>query len=91
MGKKIMIVDDEPDTVELVDAILGAEGFNVIRFENSEKALDSIMKFTIMISSMISEGQKFLVLSLFLFCLCRGLSHSPFSVCPFRLGADIFL
>ena len=35
---------DEPDTVELVDAILGAEGFNVIKYESSEKALNSIKK-----------------------------------------------
>ena len=30
MGKKIMVVDDEPDTVDLVKLVLETEGFEVI-------------------------------------------------------------
>ena len=43
MNKKIMIIDDEPDTLVLVKAILEPE-FNVEVFDMSKKALDALKK-----------------------------------------------
>ena len=44
MSKKIMIIDDEPDTLSLVRAILKIEGFTVETYESSQKALEIINK-----------------------------------------------
>ena len=44
MGKKIMVVDDEPDTLILVKAVLEPEGFKVDDFDSSQKALDALNK-----------------------------------------------
>lgn len=38
MAKKIMVVDDEQDIVELVKVILKAKGFDVITFNNAREA-----------------------------------------------------
>ena len=42
--KKIMIVDDEPDTLELVDAVLSMNEFSVITFSVAQKGLDYLNK-----------------------------------------------
>ena len=44
LGKKIMVVDDEEDILELVTAILEADGFEVRTFDNAKKALDELEK-----------------------------------------------
>ena len=44
MKKTIMIVDDEPDTLELTKAVLAMSGFEVKTFDNAKRALDSLKK-----------------------------------------------
>jgi DNA-binding response OmpR family regulator len=44
MPKKILVVDDEPHMVELLKAILGAEGFHVVTANKGEKALELLKK-----------------------------------------------
>lgn len=39
MGKKILAVDDEQDLLDLMEIILGAEGFTVITAVNGQEAL----------------------------------------------------
>jgi two-component system, OmpR family, alkaline phosphatase synthesis response regulator PhoP len=39
-GKTILIADDEPDILEILDYNLSAEGFNVIKAKNGDEALD---------------------------------------------------
>jgi CheY-like chemotaxis protein len=39
-----MVVDDEPDTVELTKAVLEMNGFEVTTFTDSQAALDSLKK-----------------------------------------------
>jgi len=40
-GKKILIADDEPDILEILDYNLSAEGFTVIKAKNGDEALDA--------------------------------------------------
>lgn len=40
--KKIMVIDDTPDTLELAKAVLEMDGFKVIEYLESKKALDSL-------------------------------------------------
>lgn len=42
MSAKIMIVDDEPDTVELVSLVLESEGYEVIPVYNGRDALNML-------------------------------------------------
>ena len=42
MGKKIMVVDDEPDTLELAKAILEMNNFEAVVIDTAQKALDSL-------------------------------------------------
>lgn len=42
MAKKIMIVDDEPDTVDLVKLVLETEGFETVSAYSGREALDKI-------------------------------------------------
>lgn len=44
MSKKVMVVDDEPDTLELVKAILETEDFDITDFNNAKPALDALKK-----------------------------------------------
>ena len=44
MKKTIMIVDDEPDTLELTKTVLAMSGFEVKTFDNAKRALDSLKK-----------------------------------------------
>ena len=44
MAKKIMVVDDEQDIVELVNVILRAKGFDVITFNNAREAWAELKK-----------------------------------------------
>ena len=44
MGKRIMIVDDEPDTIELTKTVLDMAGFEVVTFTDSQQALDALKK-----------------------------------------------
>jgi len=44
MAKKIMVVDDEQDIVELVKVILQAKGFDVITFDNARDAWAELKK-----------------------------------------------
>jgi len=44
--KKILIVDDEPHLVELLSAILDAEGYDVVTANNGQDALDELKKLT---------------------------------------------
>ncbi len=44
MSKTIMAVDDESSLLELIKAILGAEGYNVIAVSNGREALDKLKK-----------------------------------------------
>ena len=44
MDKKIMVVDDEPDTLELVDAVLSMHKFEVTIFDAAEEALNKLEK-----------------------------------------------
>ncbi len=44
MAKRIMIVDDEPDTIELTKTVLEMNGFEVAAFTDSQAALDSLKK-----------------------------------------------
>ena len=41
---KIMVVDDEPDTVELTKAILEMKEFEVIAFTGAKEALEELKK-----------------------------------------------
>lgn len=40
MSKKILIVDDEADVLEVVEMLLASEGFDIITAENGLKALE---------------------------------------------------
>ncbi|MCX9011200.1 MAG: response regulator [Candidatus Methanoperedens sp.] len=42
MGKKIMVVDDEPDTVDLVKLVLETEGFDVITAYSGSECLKKL-------------------------------------------------
>jgi two-component system response regulator VicR len=42
MTKKIMIVDDEPDTVDLVKLVLETEGYEILVAYSGQEALDMI-------------------------------------------------
>jgi len=42
MAKKIMVVDDEENILELVKALFGTEGFEVITAESGQVALDKL-------------------------------------------------
>lgn len=42
MKNKIMIVDDEPDTLELAKTVLEMGGFAVITFDSAREAMDSL-------------------------------------------------
>src|SRR5512136_2517129 len=44
MSKKIMVVDDEPDTVDLVKLVLETEGFEVITAYSGSECLDKLEK-----------------------------------------------
>jgi two-component system response regulator VicR len=44
MGKKIMIVDDEPDTVDLVKLVLETEGYEVVEAFSGLECLDKLAK-----------------------------------------------
>lgn len=44
MKKKVMVVDDEPDTRELMQIILESKGFDVSVFGDAHKALESLKK-----------------------------------------------
>ena len=44
MAKKIMVVDDEQDIVELVKVILKSKGFDVITFNNARDAWAELKK-----------------------------------------------
>lgn len=45
MSKKIMIVDDKKDTVEMVEALLTAKGYNVESANNGKDALEQLKNF----------------------------------------------
>lgn len=40
--KTIMVIDDEPDTVEIVQTILEMKDFKVLAYTNAQKALDAL-------------------------------------------------
>ncbi len=42
MANKIMIVDDEPDVVDLVKIVLKSEGYEVVTANSGKEALDKI-------------------------------------------------
>jgi two-component system response regulator VicR len=42
MGRKILVVDDEKDLLDLMDIILGAEGYLVITAVNGAEALKKV-------------------------------------------------
>lgn len=42
MTKKIMVVDDEPDTVDLVKLVLETEGYEILVAYSGQEALDKI-------------------------------------------------
>lgn len=42
MANKIMVVDDEPDVVDLVKLVLESDGFNVITAYSGKEALEKI-------------------------------------------------
>lgn len=42
MTQKIMVIDDEPDTIELMKAILEMNGFKVLGFGDAKSAMDSL-------------------------------------------------
>jgi two-component system response regulator VicR len=42
MANKIMVVDDEPDVVDLVKLVLESDGFNVVTAYSGKEALDKI-------------------------------------------------
>lgn len=44
MGKKIMVVDDEPDTVDLVKLVLETEGYDVVEALSGRECLEKIKK-----------------------------------------------
>lgn len=44
MSKKIMVVDDEPDTVDLVKLVLETEGFEVITAYSGSECIDKLVK-----------------------------------------------
>jgi two-component system response regulator VicR len=44
MPKKIMVVDDEKAILELVKAVLGNEGFDVISVSSGQECLDTLKK-----------------------------------------------
>jgi DNA-binding response OmpR family regulator len=58
MAKKIMIVDDEPNLVELVRAILESENFEVITAYNGQEALEKLetVKPDLIIIDMMMPG-----------------------------------
>ena len=43
---RIMVVDDEPDVVELIKTILEGEGYDVIRAESGNECLEKLEKET---------------------------------------------
>ncbi|MBU0461973.1 MAG: response regulator [Nanoarchaeota archaeon] len=44
MGKKILVVDDEPDVRTLISTILSAEKFDVVEAANGQDAIDTLKK-----------------------------------------------
>jgi two-component system, OmpR family, response regulator VicR len=44
MANKIMVVDDEPDVVDLVKLVLESDGFDVVTAYSGKEALDKIVK-----------------------------------------------
>lgn len=42
MGKKIMVVDDEPDTIDLVKLVLETEGYEVVEAFSGRECLDKL-------------------------------------------------
>jgi len=44
LGKKILIVDDEPDTVDLVKLVLETEGFEVMTAYSGKECLELLEK-----------------------------------------------
>ncbi len=44
MAKRIMVVDDEPDTIELTKTVLEMNGFKVVPFSDAKEALNSLKK-----------------------------------------------
>ncbi|MFH2020608.1 MAG: response regulator [archaeon] len=47
MAKTIMVVDDEPSTIELTQAILEMNGFEPITFTRAKEALEALKKGSI--------------------------------------------
>ena len=44
MTKKIMVIDDEPDTIEAIDTVLEMEGYEGHTFTDAKKALAELQK-----------------------------------------------
>jgi two-component system response regulator VicR len=44
MANKIMVVDDEPDVVDLVKLVLESDGFDVVTAYSGKEALEKIVK-----------------------------------------------
>lgn len=44
MGAKILVVDDDPDIRDVLEALLEGEGFEVVLANNGEQALEAIKK-----------------------------------------------
>ncbi len=44
MANKIMVVDDEPDVVDLVKLVLESDGFDVVTAYSGKEALDKIVQ-----------------------------------------------
>lgn len=42
MSRKILVVDDEQDLLDLMEIILGAEGYHVVKAVNGKDALDKV-------------------------------------------------
>lgn len=42
MSRKILVVDDEQDLLDLMEIILGAEGFNIVKASNGKEALAQV-------------------------------------------------
>jgi|ERR1051326_7605088 DNA-binding response OmpR family regulator len=44
MGRKILVVDDEQDLLDLMEIILGAEGFTIFKASNGREALAQVQQ-----------------------------------------------
>lgn len=97
-SKKVLIVDDEKDIVNVLEEILSHSGLDVSSADNAKNALNAleITRFDIIITDHMMpgiDGAEFtrIVKTLYPGTIVIGISGHPYSGAFLKAGADAFL